>query len=306
MLDNYINHLINNYSNKLIHKFQKKQPKYDIVFEAGLFNGSYQMGFLKYIHQLEKRNLIYIQRLSGSSVGSIVALCYFFKDNISHHCEVLGNKLYTNMKKRKTINIFNELGQYFKTFLPPDIIQQVNNKLYITYHNVQTGKQHVKYTYNNIDDLLETIRKSCAIPFVIDNSILYKNKYFDGLYPYMFKPKKNIRIINLNIVNIEKITKMFSIRHENTNTKRILEGIFDTHQFFTTQYSCNMCSFVDKWSFLENVQYFFFIKFLKIIMYIIHNMYLLNNLIKDSTNDNSNINILLKNACTKLLEHYCF
>lgn len=210
------------------------------------------------------------------------------------------------MKQRKTINIFNELGQYFKDHLPNDIIKHINNKLYITYHNVETGKQHVKHTYNNIDDLLDTIRKSCAIPFVIDDSILYKNKYFDGLYPYMFKPKKNVRIINLNIVNIEKITKMFSIRNENTNTKRILEGIIDTHQFFTTNYSCNMCSFVDQWSFLQNIQYFFFIKFLKIIMYIIHNMYLLNNLIKESTDDDSNINHLLKNACTKLLEHYCF
>ena len=86
MLDNYINYLINNYSNKLTNKFIKKSHTFDIVFEAGLFNGSYQMGFLKYIHELEKRHFISVNRLSGSSVGSIIALCYFFKDNFSHHC----------------------------------------------------------------------------------------------------------------------------------------------------------------------------------------------------------------------------
>ena len=35
-----------------------------------------------------------------------------------------------------------------------------------------------------------------------------------------------------------------------TNIRRILDGICDTHTFFTTKYSTNMCSYVDEWSIL--------------------------------------------------------
>jgi predicted patatin/cPLA2 family phospholipase len=306
MLNNYINYLIDNYPKKIINKFKKNPQKIDIVFEAGLFNGSYQMGFLQYIIELEKRNLVSIQRLSGSSVGSIIALCYFLNDNLTRHCEILGNKLYTNMKKNKTINIFDQLGNYFKDNLPHDALTKINGRLYITYHNVETGKQHVKNHFSDINDLMDTIRKSCSIPFVIDNSFLYKNKFFDGLYPYMFKPKKNTKIIYLNIVNIEKLTKMFSIKNEKTNMKRIIEGIIDTHQFFTTNLKCYMCSYVDEWSFVEQIQYYLFIKFLHILIFIIHHIYLFNNFVRQSANDNSNINQLVKNTCEKMLEYYCF
>lgn len=306
MLNAYINRLINNHLNKSKNKFKKKPFTVDIVFEAGLFNGSYQIGFLKYAMELERRGLLNINRLSGSSVGSIIALCYFFKDTISIHTELLSSLLYTNMKKKMSINIFDDLFLYFQKNLPSNIIEQLNGRLYITFHDVTKGKQYVKNKYDNLDDLFETIRKSCAIPFVIDNRVLYKNKYFDGLYPYMFKPKKNIRIINLNIVNIEKISHMISIKNEKTNTKRIIEGIMDAHQFFTTKFQCNMCTYVDEWSLINNIQHYLFIKFLQIVMVIIHHMHMFNNLIRHATNDSSNINYLFKNICIKLMEKACF
>lgn len=306
MLNTYINRLIDTHQKKTRNKFNKKVGNVDIVFEAGLFNGSYQIGFLKYAMELERRGIININRLSGSSVGSIIALCYFFKDNMSKHCEILSNQLYANMKKKMSINIFGDLFDYFKKHLPPSIIDDINGKLYITFHDVTKGRQYVKNKYHDIDDLFESIRKSCAIPFVIDNKVLYKNKYFDGLYPYMFNPKKNVRIINLNIVNIERFSHMISIKNEKSNTKRIIEGIMDAHQFFTTKFPCHMCTYVDEWTLLNNIQHYLFIKFLQIIMIIIHHMHMFNNLIKHATNDTSNINYLFKNICLKLMEKCCF
>ena len=99
---------------------------------------------------------------------------------------------------------------------------------------------------------------------------------------------------------------MISIKNEKSNTKRIIEGIMDAHQFFTTKFPCYMCTYVDEWSLFNNIQHFLFIKFLQIIMIIIHHMHMFNNLIKHATNDTSNINYLFKNICVKLMEKCCF
>ena len=64
-------------------------------------------------------------------------------------------------------------------------------------------------------------------------------KYFDGLYPYIFKPKKNRKIINLNIVNIDNFKYFISIKNENNNIHRVIEGIYDTHTFFSSNFSSN-------------------------------------------------------------------
>lgn len=302
MLNSYINRLINTH----LKKISKKTNCVDIVLEGGLFNGSYQVGFLKYAMELERRGIIKINCLSGCSVGSIVGLCYFFKDNMSRHCEILSNQLYSNMKTKMSINIFDDLFNYFRQHLPDNAMNDINGKLYISFYDVAKGRQFVKNKYDSIDEVFETIRKSCALPFVIDSKVLYKNKYFDGIYPYMFKPKKNVRIINLNVFNIEKIPKMISIKNENTNMKRILEGIMDAHQFFTTKFPCNMCSYVDEWSLLNNIQHYLFLKVIQIVMVVLHHIHMFNSVIKHATNDSSNINYLFKNICVKLMEQSCF
>ena len=54
----------------------------DLVLDGGAFAGSLHVGALYYLKQLQKNNIIDIQRLSGVSIGSAIAL--LFKLNALH------------------------------------------------------------------------------------------------------------------------------------------------------------------------------------------------------------------------------
>ena len=49
----------------------------DLVLEAGAANGSYQIGCLMYLKELENQNKVKIDRISGSSIGAISGFYYF-------------------------------------------------------------------------------------------------------------------------------------------------------------------------------------------------------------------------------------
>ena len=155
---------------------------------------------------------------------------------------------YSHFKTNYNVNIFDDVFSLLKQYLPSNIIEKINNRIYISYYNVQIGKRVVKKTYKNIDCLFETIRRSCSFPYVIDNQIYYKNKYIDGLYPFVFKfnSKSSNRILYLNIHNLDKIPGMLSIKNETSNIHRIMEGMLETHLFFMHGFcKTNICSFTD-------------------------------------------------------------
>jgi hypothetical protein len=287
-------------------KINKNPLNLDLVFEGGLFNGSYQMGFLTYVKELEKRNYVKIHRLSGCSVGSLIALSFFIDETLFENCiQKISNIIYRHLKKNYNVNFFNKLFSYLHENLPCNILDLIKGKLFISYYDIKTGKQYVKNNYKTIEELFDTIRRSCSFPFLIDNNVLYKERYIDGIYPYIFKPKKNRKIINLNIINVEKIYDFISIKNEKTNIRRIFEGIIDSHMFFTTNFKCNMCSFVNEWTILEKIKYFIIIKILSIIPFILNKLYIVNEIIKSSTDDKININKLIKNIYITLVRTYC-
>ena len=225
--------------------------------------------------------------------------------SLSDSIDFITENIYSHIKKHYNINVFNKFFSYFKQNMPDNILEKVNGKLFITYHDVSNCKQYVKNKYTDLDDLFDAIRRSCSLPFVIDKSIFYKGKYIDGLYPYMFKKTKKVKIINLNIINRQKMFSWMSIKNENTNTLRVIDGIVDTHTFFTTNFTSNMCSYVNDWNIINNINYFIVIKIYKTIIYIIHNLFILNKIISNSTDSNLNIDKLITNIYKFLLEKYC-
>ena len=48
----------------------------DVVLESGAANGSYHIGCLLYIKELERRDKLKIDRISGSSIGAVAGLYY--------------------------------------------------------------------------------------------------------------------------------------------------------------------------------------------------------------------------------------
>jgi hypothetical protein len=308
MLQTYINNLVDTIPKEHIKtqiKRKGKPLKVDIVFEAGLFNGSYQLGFLNYIKRMEAKNIITVNRVSGSSIGSVISLFYFMDISLSESIDFVTNNIYSHIKKYYNINVFDQFFIYFKQNIPTNFLEKVNGRYFITYYDVEKCKQYVKSKYSSIEDIFETIRRSCSVPFVIDRSILYKGKYLDGLYPYMFKPNKDIKIINLNIINTQKIKNVISIKNEKTNVHRVVDGIIDTHTFFSTNFSSNMCSYVNEWNIINIARHYLIIKLCKIMICIIHYLYILNKIISNSTDDKLNIDKLITNIYMFLLEKYC-
>jgi predicted acylesterase/phospholipase RssA len=75
MINEYVNKLIENLPEHL--KSTNSPLKLDVILDGGLFNGSYLVGCLYFLKEMEKRNYIKIERISGCSVGSIAAFLYF-------------------------------------------------------------------------------------------------------------------------------------------------------------------------------------------------------------------------------------
>lgn len=299
--DLYITNLIDNTPINIKNKYLNDSLPLDIVFEGGLFNGSYLAGCLLYLKQLEEKKYIQICKISGCSIGSIVAILYFIPKNIWIEIYQLA---YIQFKEHHNINIFIPLFDIIKQELPTNIISLIHKRVYITYFNVKSGKQVVKCKYKNVDDLFETIRRSCSFPYIVDNYVFYKEKYLDGLYPHIFKNKN--KILYLNIHNLDQIAGMLSVKNEPTNIQRILEGVVDIHSFFVSESNTNICSFVDSWTFINKIKHFIFVAIINIIFFIMHKTYIVKQIINNSMeNEKINTYKLIQNIYINVLDRYC-
>jgi hypothetical protein len=302
LVEDYVNKLIENLPDK-----SKKMGKIDLVLDGGIFNGSYLVGALYFLKEMEKRNYVKIDRISGCSVGSIVAFLYYI--DALDLMPKLYQKLNIEFKHNFTLTIIKNLKMYLEKRIPHDICSKVNGKLYICYNNIKKNKKIIKCNYKNVDEIIDTIIKSCFIPFVIDNNMLYKNKYIDGINAYIFKKEPSKQILYMDLLGYDKFTYTLNIKNEKTNFHRILSGLLDIHCFFIKGSNTSMCSFVNEW----NIIYYFNNKFKylfeKIIVYIIFLINYYKKYLSHYLNNNVFIKILSKiiyDIFCIFLETYCF
>ena len=185
----------------------------DLVLSGGMFNGSFQVGALHFLKEMENRKYIKINRISGCSVGSIVAFLYFIDglDMMPMLCDVIN----AYVRKTHTLKIIKKLKKYLGNRIHNDICKKVNGKLFIAYNNVKTQNKIIKSSYKNVDEIINAIIRSCFIPYFTDGNLLYENKYIDGITPYIFKvhPKMNSKIIYLDLFGMDKIKFLLNIKN---------------------------------------------------------------------------------------------
>jgi hypothetical protein len=155
------------------------------------------------------------------------------------------------------------------------VCEKVNNKLYVTYNNIQKRTKKIKCVYKNKEEIINTIIKSSYIPFFVDGNVLFENKYIDGVNPYIFKIKNDRKILHLDLFGYDKIKYLINVKNEKTNFHRVLSGLLDIHNFFIKQTNTDMCSYVNEWSlfnksriFLKTVVEIFFVYFTYIVVVI--------------------------------------
>jgi len=287
--------MIENYVNKFIENLPEDSKKYcqiDLVLDGGAFNGSYLVGALYFLKEMEKRSYIKIDRISGCSVGSIVALLYYIDalDLMPSLYEIVNR----DFKHKYNLNTIKTLKQHLQHKIPDDICSKINNKLFICYHDIKKRKKIVKSTYNNVDDIFDTIIKSCYIPFLIDNKLLYKNKYIDGINAHIFNRDTRKKILHMELFSYDKFTSSINIKNEKSNFHRILSGLLDIHSFFIKKTNTQMCSFVNEWSLINKCRYHLKILLENIIVYIVYSIFYIKKYIPEDIKDNFIIKLISK------------
>jgi hypothetical protein len=301
MIDDYVNKLIEN-----LPEDSKKRQKIDLVLDGGLFNGSYLVGALYFIKEMERRDYIEIDRISGCSIGSIVAFLYYIDalDLMPKLYEIANDEF----KKDFTLKMIKKLKYYFKNRIPDDICSKINNKLFICYNNIKNYKKIVKSTYNNVDDIFDTIIKSCYVPFLIDNNMMYKKKYIDGMNAYIFKKESNKKILHMELFSFDKFTYAINIKNEKTNFHRIMSGLLDIHSFFIKKSNTPMCSYVEDWHIINKCNYNVKLLVEKIITYILYLISYFKKYTPIDVKDNLFVKIISKiifDIFSTILENYC-
>lgn len=278
--------LIREYINALILNIDKsKLPnEIDLVFSGGAFNGLFGIGILYYIKALEQHKLTTVRRVSGCSIGSLLALWYimdcdedpnlWFAD-ISKKCKKTQNLTAYNDKVEKTV---------YNLFKTDESVATLNGLLFISFYDMKKRRQKVISKYNGRDHLIDCLIRSSYIPKLTDGKMRYKERYIDGITPYIFKD--NVRdILVIELMTMAKMMRCFSINKEANAHFRLLTGVADASEFFSRGKS-DMCSYYRSWSFINyfsNVSKEFIIVILISLIEIISNAsYYIPNPIKET------------------------
>ena len=259
MIEKYIEKLIVNLP-KHITKV-KKPLKIDLVLDGGMFNGSYLIGGMYFLKEMERRNYIKIERISGCSIGSIMGFLYLI-DSL-HLAEELYSLFFNAFKEEHHLNLLTNLHHLLKDYIPKNICEKIKNRFYVTFYDMNICKKIIKHDYKNIDEIIDCLIRSCFVPIIVNGAILYKDKYMDGMNPYVFplindslKNKNNNskrKILYLDLYGYDKFFNMICVKNEKTNIHRILSGMLDIHTFFIKQSNTQMCSYVNNWNIINKI-----------------------------------------------------
>lgn len=308
MIQEYVNKLIENLPNE----FKTNEPiRIDLVLDGGIFNGSYLIGALFFLKEMEKRNYIKVERISGCSIGAITGFAYL-TDSL-HVLEKLYEVILNEFKQTYKLEPVKHIAKYFKDVIPANAYELVNKKLYINYYNIKKREKNVKNSYKDLDNIYNTITRSSYIPGFVDGNLLYENKYIDGINPYIFPLNKNTnynkKILHLNLFGFDKVSHAINVKNESCNSHRILSGLLDIHNFFIKQSSTQMCSYVEDWTLFNKLHVFTKTIVEQIIVYIVYFLLFIKKYISNEFQNNIFYKIatkILHDIYIILLETYCF
>ena len=243
------NKLLNTYIKTLIPYLNINNiPKnIDLVFDGGAFNGGMGFGIAHYIKQLENKKHLTVNRISGCSIGSVIALSYFI--NMEYEINDIFVSICNNFKRTFNLSVFEKHVKKFIYKYLTDDLSELNNKLYITYCDANNYKQIVVSKYNNREHLLKCIMRSCHIPYITSSVMKYENKYIDGILPYVFIDGER-PVLFVKLITILNYKRIFNIKNEKNIYERMLIGIEDIHSFLTNEHS-DMCSYYNNWSIIS-------------------------------------------------------
>ena len=260
MIKECVNKLVDELPEKIIQKL-KKNKNLNVILEGGVFNGSYLIGALYFLKELEKRKYIKMQKFSGCSIGAICALLYLI-DELN-----LAEELYTisieKFKENHNLQFINKLLEDILIKMHPNVYQKMKNKLHICYYDIEINKKIVETNFDDNTHLIECIRRSCFVPFLMNGEMVYQNQYVDGIFPHIFSLQERNANANakggtpktlyLDLIGSDKVKYLISVKNECNNFHRIMAGILDIHLFFMKENKTKMCSYMEDWTLIDHL-----------------------------------------------------
>ena len=289
-----------------------KEKEIDLIISGGAFNVSYLVGCLYFIREMCEKGLIRINKISTCSASSIMGLLFAI-DKVDIFLEKLYELLISSFKRNRNV-IFDEeslsnIINIIEGELPEDVLERINNRLYVTYYDVMQCKQVVKSTFEDVSDIIRTIRRSCFIPYITMDKLLEDNGYIDGGTPYIFNKEYGKNRLYINLCGMDKIVDSIVIKRDKIVMHRILGGILDIHNFFFKCKKTSMCCYVEDWSIVRMVEFKtleFRLYMICVCMYII--VLVNGNIIDKHFKDNKVINFIcnkMRGSLSKCVERYC-
>ena len=286
----------------------------DIVLEGGGFNGSFELGALHFLKELEAQKYITIDRISGASIGSLLGLCYF-TNKLNFYVNNY-QKLRDSWKETINLNLYNDFLKQFVTSLSKKQFNSIKtDKLYITFFDVKNKKQIIQSTYTNKQDLIAAICKSSYLPGFTDNKMylnIDEQFFIDGGQPFIFHDREshlNKKILYISINQLSKIASMINTKQEINAYGRILEGILDCYEFFLHERPTKMCSFVNQWTSTDFFKLRMKHLLLLVIVYIINFCYTIHTYLQpylETNNMYKHFKPIFNNLYKDYMLYFCF
>jgi len=248
MLQEYIKALVTNIDKKNIPR------KINVIFDGGAFNGGFAAGVAIYLKCMEEHKIIKVNSVSGCSIGSLLAVWYL--SGCNNNTIIYFEKIMTSYKINKHLHeckniIHNLINDIFSKDTENKLLGKLNGSLFISYYNIKKHKQQTVSKFKDKEHIIECILRSSHIPYIIDGSLSYKKKYMDGISPHIFS--NGLPSLFIKLLTFRKCSRAFMIKSENNIHYRLLTGVADVNEFFTTGKS-DMCSFVGDWSYINILQ----------------------------------------------------
>jgi hypothetical protein len=245
---------------------ENEEPKeIDLVFSSGGFNGPIGMGVGMYLKKMEEYKHIKVKRVSGSSIGAFLSLWYIM-DPVNCTFDFIESEFINTInhfKKNKNLNMYKLfIRKYVYKVFNSDDMTPIQKRLFITYYDTKKYKKRIISKYKNREHLINCIIQSGYIPYITDGNKKYKNRYIDGVNPYIFEKNNKRDILFVNMLCRAHVLGFMSI---NTDCvyKRLLIGVNGANEFFTTGNS-SICFYTKDITYknqieINLIEYIFFI-----------------------------------------------
>lgn len=290
--------------------FDTKTLHLDVVVEGGAFNGSYLIGVMYFIKELERRGKLKIRRFSACSISTICSLLYII-DRLDLFEDIYKNG-FDIFKRDGRLDVLNIIFKIIKDVTDQNLYKRLNKRLYMTYYDIQRCRQVVRCKYKSNNDVFECISRSAHIPFVIDTNIARHGRYIDGQQPYFFKERKDHRkmlcVSLITYSNIKTITSTINVKNENNNIHRVLSGTLDAHTFFMTDIPTQMCCYKHNMPIMIRVQNKLKQVFVTIVGYFIYIIVYLSKQVGDdmmSSFAGKVARAIIEDIYKVFIQHYC-